>query len=150
MPLAAFPRSSTLVTGTRALMTTAWTSWVTALWRKVSVGTLQRTAAEAALTTTALDVLDGDTALVRVSWVLRISRAATSSSSAQVTIGWTDGGQAMTSVAAAVTGNTLTSGQQGSLLVRRDTRTDVTVALAYSSTGATTMQYDLDVITEAL
>ena len=150
MPLVTFPRSSTLVTGTRALMTTAWTSWVTALWRKVSVGTFQRTEAEAAITASALDVLDGEAALVRISWVLRIARAASSSSSAQVTVGWTDGGQAMTSVAAAVTGNTVTSGQQGAVLVRRDPRTDVTVALAYSSTGATTMQYDLDVITEAL
>lgn len=150
MPLAAFPRNSTLVAGPRALMSTVWTSWITALWRKVSVGTLQRTSAEAALTTTALDVLDGEASLVRVSWVLRVTRAATVSSSAQVTIGWTDGGQAMTSVAAAVTGNTVTSGQQGSIVVRRDARTDVTVALAYSSTGATTMQYDFDVITEAL
>lgn len=149
MSLVTFPRSSSLVTGARALMTSAWTAWITALWRQVSVGSLHRTSAAAAITATALDVLDGEAALVRVSWVLRITQAATVSSSATVTIAWTDGGQAMSSSGAAVTGNTVSSGQSGSVLVRRDRRTDVTVALAYSSTGATPMQYDLDVITEA-
>lgn len=149
MPLSTFPRASTLTVAPRFLLTTAWVSWLTALWRYVSVGTFQRTAHNAAVTATALDVLDGAAALVRVSWVLRIVQAATSSSAATVTIGWTDGGQAMTSSGAAVTGNTVSTGQSGEMLVRRDANTDVTVAVSYASSGATPMLYDLDVITEA-
>ncbi len=150
MPLVSFPRTSTLVAGTRALMTTAWTTWVTALWRRVSVGTFQRTALAAAITATALDVLDGEAPLVRVSWVLRVVQAATVSSALQVTIGWTDAAQAMTTSGASVTGNTVATGQQGSVLVRHTPRTDITVAVTYTSVGATPMQYDLDVITEVL
>ena len=122
---------------------------LTALWRRVSIGQLQRTNAEAGFTAEALDLLDGSEPLVRVSWVLRIVRAATVSSSAQITIAWTDGGQAMSAVQAAVTGNLVTSGQTGTLLVRHDPNTDVTAALTYASVGATAMRYDLDVITEA-
>lgn len=149
MPLATFPRASTVTVAPRFLLTTAWVSWLTALWRYVSVGTFQRTAHNAAVTATALDVLDGAAALVRVSWVLRIVQAATVSSSATVTVGWTDGGQAMTSSGAAVTGNTVATGQSGEVLVRRDATTDVTIAVSYASSGATPMLYDLDVITEA-
>lgn len=149
MPLVTFPRTATLTQAPRFLVTSTWVAWLSALWRRVSVGHVHRTDAAAAITAEAIPLLDGNEPLVRISWVLRLTQAATVSSSAQLTFAWTDGGQAMSAVQSAVTGNTVTSGQTGTLLVRHDPMTDVTVAMTYASSGATPMTYDLDVISEA-
>lgn len=148
MPLGSPPRASTLTQPPRFFLGATWLAWLTDVWKRTSVGQRQFTNHNAAVTAEAVPVLDGAEPLVRVSWVLRLVQAATVSSSVQITIGWTDGGQAMTAVQTAVTGNLVTSGQQGALLVRHDPYTDVTVAVAYASVGATPMRYDLDVITE--
>jgi hypothetical protein len=86
--------------------------------------------------------------LFRVSWYLRITTAATTNSSATVTIGWTETGVSLTESGPAETGNTTTSSQSGTFLIRSDAAAAITYAVAYSSTGATAMRYRLDVVVE--
>ena len=47
-----------------------------------------------------------------------------------------------------MTGNTTTTNQSGDSLIRVDRNSAITYATAYSSTGATAMQYKLDVVVE--
>ena len=86
--------------------------------------------------------------LYRVSTYVRITQAASTSSSLTVTLGWTDGTVACTSSGSAVTGNTTATTGSQSVMIRSDADGSVTYATAYSSSGATAMQYRLDVVLE--
>lgn len=87
----------------------------------------------------------------RVSVYLRLTRAATTSSSVTPTIGWTNGGQARTKSGAAYTGNVLTGcADPFSIVLQIDASTALTYAVAYASVGATTARYDVDVIVEKI
>jgi len=88
--------------------------------------------------------------LYRVSWVLRISLAATVSSSVQVTITHTASGVACATAGAALTTNTPDTPLSGSIVVRADAGAPITYAVAYASVGATAAQYDVDVLVEML
>ena len=77
----------------------------------------------------------------RASYRIQITRAATVSSSLRVTFGWTDGGVAQSAVGALITGNTVTTGQSDTIVVRVDKGTNVTYAVTYASAGATSMKY---------
>jgi hypothetical protein len=79
--------------------------------------------------------------LYRVSWYLRITQAASSSSSVTVTIGWNDGGPLQLS-GAPVTGNTTATVQSGMFFIHI-TAAPITYSTAYASVGATPMQYAL-------
>jgi len=95
-------------------------------------------------------LVTSSTGLYRVTIYLRITRAASVSSSATVSIGWTDTGVAVTYTLPAVTGNTTTSFISETVMVRADGATGITYAVAYASVGGTSMQYSLDVVVEAL
>lgn len=86
--------------------------------------------------------------LFRISWYLRITTAATTSSSATVTIGWTETGVALTKSGPAVTGNTTTTTDSGTFLIRSDAAAALTYAVSYATSGATAMKYRLDVVVE--
>lgn len=86
----------------------------------------------------------------RVSWYLRITRAATVSSSVAVTIRSTDGGVVCSQGGAAVVGNTTATVQSGVVLVRADASAPISFETAYGSVGATAMQYRLDLVVESL
>lgn len=85
----------------------------------------------------------------RISYAARISRAGSVSSSLTVTIGWTRAGLSLSQSGAAMTGNTTTTQQNGTLFVRADANAAITYATTYADGGgATSMQYELDVIVE--
>ena len=88
--------------------------------------------------------------LYRVSTYARITQAASTSSSLTVTLGWTDGTVACTSSGSALTGNTTATTGSQSVVIRSDADGSVTYATAYSSSGATAMQYRLDIVLEQL
>ena len=85
-----------------------------------------------------------------MSYHARVTQAATTSSSLPVTVGYTDGGVAVTRASAALTGNTTASATGADVVVRADTNTTLTYATSYSSSGGTPMQYALDVSVEVL
>ncbi|MEK9723024.1 MAG: hypothetical protein VW405_06005 [Rhodospirillaceae bacterium] len=84
----------------------------------------------------------------RLSYYARITTAAGVSSSLTVTFAWTDGGVAQTYSGAAINGNTTTSYQSGSIIIRTDAGEDVTYATTYASNAAGAMKYSLDVFIE--
>lgn len=110
---------------------------------------LQYSGQAAAIVTTAL-VVSASQPLYRISYELRISQASGATSTATVTIGFTQGGIAQTYVGAALTTNTTTSKQTDSFLIRPDAGTVITVAVAYGSTGAPVMNYESDFVAEGI
>ena len=102
----------------------------------------------ASIATTTFAIGDVEPGVYRVSVVLRVTRAATTSSGILVTIGWTEGGVAKTQATTNLTGNLTTTREGVDMLLRVDDATSVTYATTYASVGATTMQYGLDIVVE--
>lgn len=113
-------------------------------------GSVVLTAQAAAIAATAIPIGSIPPGLYRISYYARITQAATTSSSLTITIGWTDGAIALTQAGAAITGNTTSDVQFGTVVLRSDANGPVTYSTAYSSTGATAMQYRLSVVAEEL
>lgn len=103
----------------------------------------------ASITTTALVTAPG-AGLYRVSYYLRKTVADGVSSSLTFTWGWTEGGTPLTASAAALTTDTSSANQQGSILVQSDTSADLTYAVAYVSNTPGQMKYDVHVVVERL
>ncbi len=151
--LTPFP-NSTPVTRERNLITEVWARWLTALINAVNA-TAQRIAgvtlaAQGASVTTTTAYTATTNALYRLSYVLRVTRAATTSSSATVTFGWTDGGVALSTTVGPLSSNTTTSVQSDTFTVGSDAGTAITYAIAYASVGATSMQYGFRLAVEQL
>ena len=87
--------------------------------------------------------------LFRVWWYLAVVTAAGTSSSATVTIGFTDQGVAKTISGVALTGNTTATVQGQAAFIRADPDTAITYAVAYASNAAAAMHYDVSVRVEA-
>jgi hypothetical protein len=95
----------------------------------------------------------------RVSWTLQLTQAATTSSSILATIGWNNG-SAKNSTLASLNGgalqvtadasNTLDSTLSGSIVIQSAASQDITYATTYASSGATPMQYSLQITIERL
>jgi len=86
----------------------------------------------------------------RVNVYARITRAATVSSSLTPTFRWTEGGVAQSRTYTALTANTTTTILQDVFPMRIDSNTSVTYETAYASSGATSMQYGLEITIERL
>ena len=88
--------------------------------------------------------------LYRIGYNLTISQAATSSSSAQPTISWTNNSVSCSQVFAAVTGNTTASQSSDQIVVSVDANTPVSYSISYASSGATPMLYSFNLFIEDL
>ncbi|MDA1095305.1 MAG: hypothetical protein O3A25_18895 [Acidobacteria bacterium] len=113
----------------------------------LNIATKALTAQAATISTTALP-LDLTAGIYRVSYYARITQAATTNSSLTVTLAWTETAVALSQGFTAMTGNTTTTQQNGTVMVVADANTSLTYATVYSSTGATPMQYRLTVVAE--
>ena len=117
----------------------------------VRIGSTSLTAQDATIATTAIDAPSLiQNVLHRVSYSLRITQAATVSSSATVTLGWTTNSVSCTQAFTAVTGNTTATQQSASIVIFPDAATSVTFGVVYASVGATSMTYALDVLLDVL
>jgi hypothetical protein len=81
--------------------------------------------------------------LYRVTYYLRIVQAATTSSSIQATLAFTDRGTALSISGAALTANTVTTFQGLAFTARVDNATPLTYSTTYASVGATPLLYDI-------
>jgi hypothetical protein len=104
----------------------------------------------AAISATNIPVSSLTTGLYRVNYYARITQAATTSSSLTVTIQWTDGGVSCNYVGAAMTGNTTATFQSASVLVLATQGTPIRYSTAYTSVGATSMEYKLLIACQAV
>lgn len=129
--------------------------WLIALVTQVQSGVRQVASVTlsdqaASIGTTSLPLGTIAPGLYRISYHLRITQAATTSSSATVTIGYTTGAVSCTQAAAAVTGNTTSTVQGNTLVVKADQASALTYAVAYASVGATPMQYGITLAAELI
>lgn len=137
------------------LIADAWIEYFDQLAQ--TVDTAPTTANTVRLTTqgaaiAATDISDGTltAGLYRFSYYARITRAASTSSSLTVTLSWTEGAVSPSFSGAAITGNTTTTVQSGSIMIRIDKNSPMTYATAYASVGATSMQYSLELTLETI
>jgi hypothetical protein len=96
------------------------------------------------------DLLQQANGLYQVTWRIRVRRAATTSSSIQLTITTTEDSITVTQSSAAFTGNVTNTPVSGSFLVRCDPAVPLAYSTTYASVGGTSMQYDLDLVLEAV
>ena len=115
--------------------------------------TVDLTTQSAIINTTTLYAVPADGAgMYRISYTAKVTRAATTSSTlGALTIGYTDADATTPAIVSATnTGNTTTSLIQGVVIVYAKASTNITYAMGYVSSGATTMQYNLHIKVEAL
>lgn len=134
-------------------VTDSWQQVFTALSTTVSqqptlITKVSLTGQGAAIAATDLSGGSQSTGLFRITYYARITTAAGVSSSLTVTIGWTETGSALTLSGTAMTGNTTTTTQSGTVMVYADSATPITYATAYASNAAGVMRYRLSVILE--
>jgi hypothetical protein len=106
------------------------------------------TSQSASIGTTALTLPALSGGVYRVSWYARITTAATVSSSLTVTIGFTETAITLSTSGSAITGNTTTTTQSGSVLLQIDAASSLTYSTTYASVGATSMVYRLSLTCE--
>lgn len=150
-------RSAIVEDGTRPgavkwSMTKQFADWLLALVQRaqtvaVAVASLGLTAQSASLGLTA--VVPVASGVYRVSWHVRVTTAASTSSSIQVSVVSTEGGVACTQSGPAYAGNATNAPQSGTVLVHADPNTPISVSTTYASVG-TPMLYALDVVVEQL
>ncbi len=136
----------------QGILTQPWQVWLRGVTDALNAGpqvqsSVTGTPTGGSISTTTLLADTGSAGVFRVSWFLRITQAATTSSSVAVSVGFTDG-VALTISGSAVTGNTTTTIQQQTVLVRCDANSALTCSTTYSSVGATSMQYAVSVVVE--
>lgn len=156
MALAGLPRTNALVTAAKGAITDVWDRWMQALASAVDATTqlvgspASERGAHASVTATALPTGALAAGLYRVSSLMQVTQVAAVSSSLTLTIGWTSQAQSFSSTGAALTANTLTTQQNGTVLMTIDAGTSITYAIAYVSSGTPAMQYLYNVRAERL
>jgi len=134
----------------------SWREYLLEQRRRINAGPerltiISKTAQSASIGTTSL-LASPSAGLYRVSVYARITRAASTSSSLIVTISWTEGGVSCSRPLTALTGNTTatTPDPPFTVVLRSDVTVPISYATTYVTSGATSMQYRLDVAVEEL
>ena len=136
-----------------ATLSEGWGYFLTTLLNIVNICPSRQGSAEAHLqnaSIAATDLTDGTfgAGLYRLTYYARVTKAAGVSSSLQVTFAWTDHAIAQTSSGAAMTGNTTTTQQSGTVLVYSNAASPISYSTTYASNGAGEMEYSLYVVIE--
>jgi hypothetical protein len=136
-------------------LTDPWVEWLNLLSSQVGASafisnTVSLTAQGASIAPTDYSGGGLSAGLYRLTYYTRITRAATTSSSLTVTLGWTESTVSLTISGSAITGNTVTTGQSGTIMVRIDAASPVTYSTTYASVGGVSMQYRTDFVLEQL
>jgi len=134
-------------------LTPAWERWFTQFVadqddKPSREKTVSLDAKSASIATTSIPLGALSAGLYRVTVYARITTAATTSSSLQVTVSWTDSGVSCSKSNVAMTGNTTATSDSFSVLVDIDQGTAVSYSTTYASVGGTAMQYKLRVVAE--
>lgn len=152
---APFPAKDPIADRKTLTITKEWITWFTDLLTSVDASpsrlqTVELSAQGASIGATAIPLGALGVGLYRVTYAARITRAATTSSSLTVTIQWTDHTVNLTQAGAPMTGNTPATYQTGTYLLRIDSSTPILYSTTYASVGATSMQYQLDIVLESI
>lgn len=129
-------------------ITTAWIQYFTDQGDEVSASaqrfsSVDLTGQAASIGATSMPNIIDSAGQYRITYYTRITQAASTSSSLTVSLSWTDGGVSLSLSGSAITGNTTTTVQSGTLMVHADAATPISYATTYVSVGGTPMQYSL-------
>ncbi len=128
----------------------AWQALIDSFVFTPTVSQIANLAKTAAIATAAV-YTTRSSGLYRISYYLRKTVADGVSSSLQVTFGWTDrDGTALTQLDTALTTDTVSAHQSGSIIVYARANTDLTYAVAYASNTPQKMTFNADVMVEAM
>jgi hypothetical protein len=152
--LVPFPRLNDLTEKNR-LHPAHWVPWFQNLFDTVNAQPerLQQvtlTEQSASIATTAIPLQKFPQGLYRVTWYVRITRAATISSDLTIRIRFLDGTVALFTEAALGAANTVTTWHSGTVVIQSDLDGPISYETVYSSAGATSMQYSIRVTLERL
>lgn len=138
----------------KLLVTGDWADWLLAEQESLNLAPERkdhvRLEGQTAAVATTPFTLDLDPGVWRILYQVRVTRVAGTSSSFQVTVTWTQGGVVQTFTGALQNGNLLTTREGTDFVIRTDTDTPVSYAVAYASVGAPTMQFEADFIAELI
>ena len=145
---APFPMRTSVTEASTRLLSLPWVSWLTALVQKVDqdatlVSSVSLTAKTAAISATTFTRAIDASGVYRIGYFARITTAASTSSSLTVTMGGTNGGVVCAISGAALTGNTTSTVQSGTISLQVDASTNLTYTTTYASAGGTAMVYSL-------
>jgi hypothetical protein len=149
--------STTLISGSMSVTGTAYLVDVIGSYNGVNTAGSGVATIRSAATLTSRSTSLGSTHLItsaraglyRVDYTVEVIQAATTSSSIQVALGWNNGA-AMSYLGTAKTGNTTTTYDQGSVVIRSAGSQAIDYATTYTSSGAVAMLYDLTIRVEEL
>ncbi len=133
------------------LITDPWVKYITDITVTVDnaptrVNSISKTNQIASIGATDVSAGNQPGGLYEIKFYVRITQAASVSSSLQVTLDWTDGGVSPAQTFPAITGNTVTTIQSSGLpQIHVDSGTPIRYATTYVSVGGTPMKYRLDV-----
>lgn len=155
MALSEIPFRVSVIDGEESPLSRFWIRYLQSVVDVVNLSARKRslvskTAQVASISATAISTGVLDPGVYRVSYAARITRAAGTSSSLTVAIGWTDGSVTQAESGVAMTGNTTATQQNKTLLVHVDKATNVTYTTTYATSGAPTMQYSVYVLAEQI
>lgn len=136
-------------------LTDPWVEWLNLLSAQVSASAFVKNSVSLTSQGASIGGTDfsGGTVsagLYRLTYYVRVTRAATTSSSIQVSFTWTDDGVALSFGGTILAGNTTTTGTSQSITVEIDASSPLLYSTTYASVGGTSMLYKLDVILEQL
>ena len=148
--IAPFPlrTSLTRTEGPNQFLTRPWVAWLTDLVQKVDkdvplVSEVSLTGKTASISATTFTRVSDASGVYRIGYFSRITTAASTSSSLTVTIGGVNGGVTCAIAGAALTGNTTSTVQSGTVYLQVDASTNITYTTTYASSGGTAMVYSV-------
>jgi hypothetical protein len=146
--IAPFPLRTSVTEDPKRVLTRPWVAWLTELVQKVDkdatlVSEVSLTGKSASISATTFTRNIDAAGVYRISYFARITTAATTSSSLTVTMGGVNGGVTCAIAGAALTGNTTSTVQSGTVSLQVDASTNITYTTTYASSGATAMVYGL-------
>lgn len=145
------PSSEDVITALKKI-NASWYRWLYALWSRVQANTQLVAADEldsqgATIAATTLFSVS-QTSDYRLTAYTRVTRAGTLTGTTTLTFTWTDDAVVCTKSFPIVNGNTTTTTDSNTWQVRADGGTDLKYGVVYTSTGATSMLFKLDVTAE--
>lgn len=135
------------------LMTVPFYKWLRSLIDRIQSSTVSVVIREFAAQTAAIALttlaIQASAGIYRVSWTLRVTTAAGVSSAVQVFVSYLQDDIALQQVGPSETGNTGTTVQSGSLVLKSDASGPIAFSTSYASVGGT-MVYSVSVVMEKI
>ncbi len=137
------------------LISFQWDNWFQGIANRLNssaeqVGSANLSAQSASVSATNVNAMIIPAGFYRVTYSQAVTRAASVSSSLTSRFDWTFNSVAQSVTNAAMTGNTTTTHQEGTLPIQVDASSNLTYTLTYASSGGTSMLYNFRASLEAL